>query len=443
VGLLAAIVGAAMPGAPAAGGAAPELTRRVADDAGSADAPVLFGIGIHVEPQGAVISRLVGPRPAEGARPLPRTLNAPRPMGDRPPPNYNDPPYFRRTVDDLGLLARLVERRGGRLTVQVQTPFTRVAVESKEPVLADLEKRGHEIALHFHEYAHLGQPCDRFGVDLWKAVMQEEIDWIRKSAVKTVRYWSGGNLYPGVLEAAAGVGLAVMSDYKNPHLQQSDARLQTVNPWRPAGGPREGDLAAFAAHDPRGRVVYLPDGIYASADYASLKRGRGGDSDARYFDLLTEGLETSLRAARPDRVNVFHLTVHPGEFRGIPREPYGVVDRWLTQTIDPLVKAGKVRWATFSEMAEAFTKWEQANPGVDPRSAATKAGSGAAPPAAAQVPAAAATAGEKSAPAAAPAAGRVAWSRCCVTMLWAEGSAGGSDPCLARGLRDKHGHATA
>jgi hypothetical protein len=31
------------------------------------------------------------------------------------------------------------------------------------------------------------------------------------------------------------------------------------------------------------------------------------------------------------------------------------------------MKAGKVKWAAFSEMADAFRAWEQKNPGVDSR----------------------------------------------------------------------------
>jgi len=155
-----------------------------------------------------------------------------------------------------------------------------------------------------------------------------------------------------------------MSDYKNPHVQRSDEQLQGVSPWRPSAGPKEGDVAAFARHGPKGKVIYLPVGIYPTVDFAAMKRA--GD-DSKYFDLMTEGLEQSLRAARKDRANVFHVTVHPGEFRGGPREPYGVIERWLAEVVDPLVKAGKVRWATFSEMADAFTKWEAAHPGVDPR----------------------------------------------------------------------------
>ena len=35
--------------------------------------------------------------------------------------------------------------------------------------------------------------------------------------------------------------------------------------------------------------------------------------------------------------------------------------------VEPLVGEGRIRWATFSEMADAFTAWEETHPGVDPR----------------------------------------------------------------------------
>lgn len=364
-----------------------ELSRKVTAGAGSSESPVLFCIGIHVEPHGAKVSGLTGQVVAEvvglppGALPPGLTGSPPGPRGNLPllpPPNYNDKPYFQRTVEDLGILAQMAERRGGKLSVQVQTPFTRVAAESKAPILADLEKRGHEVCLHFHEDAHLGRNCERLPAATWTAVMKEEIDYIKKAGAQKVRYWSGGNLFAGVLDAAAAAGLDVFSDHKNPRVQQSDPRLMTVTPWRPAGGPTADDLDAFARHDPKGRIVYLPVGAYTTADYASLKRGRGPQADAQYFDFMTESLDRSLRAARKDRVNVFHITVHPGEFRGNPRQPYGIIEKWLTEIVDPLAKTGKVRWATFSEMADAYAAWEKAHPGADPRTGES------APPAPAQ-----------------------------------------------------------
>jgi hypothetical protein len=72
-------------------------------DSGSsrADAVLLFGIGIHVEP-------LDGERPGQG--------------------DYNNPVFFGHHVEDIRILAKMVERYGAKLTVQTQTPFTLMAI---------------------------------------------------------------------------------------------------------------------------------------------------------------------------------------------------------------------------------------------------------------------------------------------------------------------------
>jgi hypothetical protein len=153
-----------------------------------------------------------------------------------------------------------------------------------------------------------------------------------------------------------------MSDYKNPRTQRDDERLLAVNPWRPAAGPQETDLAGFARHSATGPVIYLPNGVFERVDHTAMRRAADLGGDYPYFDSLTRGLELSLRAARADRVNVFHITVHAGEFRGGPQaeRPFAVLDDWLDAVVAPAVRAGKIRWATFSEMAAAYTAREQA-----------------------------------------------------------------------------------
>jgi peptidoglycan/xylan/chitin deacetylase (PgdA/CDA1 family) len=367
------------------------LARRVPADAGSADAPLLFCIGMHIEPFGATVSRLVSSNSAPPQRPPGAAKGGPGfggPGGRRL--DYNDEVFFRRHCQDIRTVAALVEKFGGKLTVQAQTPFTSVAARTGDKILGELEQRGHEIGLHLHEDAHLGRGSESLPPETWAAVMREQLDLLRQAGATRLRYWSGGNLYAHLLDAASRAGLDVMSDHKNPRQQRTDARLLAIHPWRPAGGPTEDDLAAFTRHDPRGKVIYLPDGIFARADHASMRRSAEAGGDWGYFDTLTEGLELSLRAARPDRVNVFHFTIHAGEFRGPPSAPapFAVLEAWLRDVLAPLVRAGKVRWATFSEMADAYVKWEKTNAGVDPRGPATR-GVGAGTKSASAAPAAA------------------------------------------------------
>ena len=368
---LLVVVDAQRRGPPPGGGRPPNrpepsasgtLSRTVAQDAGSPNAPVVIGIGIHIEPFGATVSDKVGlpPRPAGAVR------------GGGRPADFNEPEFFARHVESLRTVAAMVEKAGGRLTVQAQMPFTTVAATRGERVLSDLEAKGHEIALHFHEDAHLGPRSERLPVATWTAVLKEQLDSIARAGVKKpVAYWSGGNLYPQLLQAASNAGLKYNSDFKNPRTQETPQELIGIFPWRPSGGASESDVGAFARHDPAGPIVFLPEGDYPVTDFAANRRAAGGDY--AYFDSVTEALERTLRGARADRVNVFHVTFHTAEFRGQPGRPFDVIDQWLTKVVTPLVRARKVKWGTYSQMATAYEAWEKSHPGVEPRSATAPA----------------------------------------------------------------------
>jgi hypothetical protein len=218
-----------------------------------------------------------------------------------------------------------------------------MALQTGNPVLADLAQHGHEIALHFHEDAHLGQNSAALPVETWSAVMDEELALVREaSGVSRIRYWSGGNLYPHLYEAATRVGLDVNSDWKNPRTQTTDLALAGVHPWRPAGGTDGTNFTQFVQHDPHGAVVFLPEGQYDKDNFAAMRRSEDTGGDEAYFAYLAEALMASLAVARAGWTNVFHFTVHPGEFRGDP-----------------------------------YIAWEARHPGVDPRG--TMAGESAVP----------------------------------------------------------------
>jgi len=314
---------------------------------------LLFGIGIHIEPLGATTSQIVN----GGVQ------NQFKRLG----PDYHNLKLFQRHVQDIRTIAGIVEQHSGKLTVQAQTPFTQVAIQSGETILADFEKSGHEIALHFHEDAHLGRNSEQLPASTWAAVMAEEISLIKQAGAAEVRYWSGGNLYPHLLEAASQAGLEVMSDWKNRETQTTDKSLIGINPWRPAASPDGADVTGFAQHDPDGKIIFLPEGDYSRTDFPSMRRAKNTGGDEGYFEFLKASLYHSIESAQPDKVNVFHFTIHPGEFRGNSAQPYSILDRFLAEVVDPLVQNGSVEWATFSQMADAYEAWEKANPGIDPR----------------------------------------------------------------------------
>lgn len=203
---------------------------------------------------------------------------------------------------------------------------------------------------------------------VWSAVMTEEIDFIRACGVEgPIRYWSGGNLYPDVLEAASAAGLDVYSDWKDPRTQSTHPAFIGVHPWRPSSGTDGSDATAFVEHDPNGPVIFLPPGEIDPFAFSHKRQITAQGGDAAWFEVIEEALLASVEAASSDRVNAYHFTVHLGEFVSNPNEPLAIVDLFLTQVVDPLVASGKVRWATFSEMADAFIEWEKTHPGVDPR----------------------------------------------------------------------------
>lgn len=289
---------------------------------------LLFAIGVHVEPHR----------------------------------EYRDPARYDLDRARLLRLAEVVERHGGRLAIQVQRPFTETAQKRGDAILADLAARGHEIALHFHEDVQLPNANARPVAD-WIAALRREIVLIEALTGHPVTTWSGGNLYAQAFEAAAAAGLEVNINYKDPTTQGIPAPFMVLTPWRPGGS---GSISERTTHDPDGEIVYVPSGVYPA--HCPGAEGVPKPYTYRGFDYVTIALRNSLHAAVPGRVNTFIATVHPGDFLGPgdDEQEFAIWEEWLTRIVDPLVKGGRVRWATVVEMAEAYRTWEAGQGGAAP-----------------------------------------------------------------------------
>ncbi len=302
-----------------------DFTETIPADVG-AGAVVLFTIGVHVEPHR----------------------------------EYLDPARYELDRTRLVRLAGIVERHGGRLTIQVQRPFTEEAQRRGDSLFSDLARAGHEIALHYHEDFHLPNAGVRPAAD-WIAALQREIALIEALSGQRVITWSGGNLYPEMFTAAAAVGIEVNINYKDPTTQGIPVPFLVTNPWRPAGS---GSVSERTTHDRSGEIVYVPSGVWP----AHCPGAEGVPKPYTYwaFDYVTVALRNSLHVAAPGKVNTFIATVHPGDFLAPADDEaeFDVWEAWLARIVDPLVEAGRIRWATVAEMATAFATWEKGSAGV-------------------------------------------------------------------------------
>lgn len=273
---------------------------------------------------------------------------------------YLDPARYDLDRARILRLAEIVERHGGRLTVQVQRPFTEVAQQRGDRLLLELARRGHEVALHYHEDFHLPNASVR-PVSAWVSALRREIALIETLSEQRVTTWSGGNLYPHAFEAAVAVGLENHINYKDLATQGIPAPFMVLTPWRPVGS---GSVSERTTHDPDGKIVYVPCGVYPA--HCPGAEGVPKPYSCRGFDYVTIALRNSLRAALPADVNTFIATVHPGDFLAPADDEveFALWEAWLAQTVDPLVASGRVRWATVTEMAAAFDAWQGASAGT-------------------------------------------------------------------------------
>lgn len=292
-------------------------------------AVLLFEIGVHVEPFG---------------------------LSERDPADYGNEGFYRRHAAYLRSLADMAEKHGGRLTVQVQSPFIDYAPQY-DNVIGELHARGHEIALHFHEDAHLGPNSSRLPASRWISVVTEQIAKIKALGVDRVRMWSGGNLYSQVLEVAAATGLDVKADWKDPATQLLDPRLKKTTPWRPAGSPDGADVTLFAQHNPDAAMVFVPPGI--RDPFGAVSAGiYGAPNPAQALqDYWSDGLAGSLSASaqQPTLTHTFSITLHPSELQLNRLGGDATLDEWLSREIDPLFIAGRLKWMTYSQIADAYT----------------------------------------------------------------------------------------
>ena len=165
-------------------------------------------------------------------------------------------------------------------------------------------------------------------------------------------------------------GVRTLSALKISYTQKSYDYLYT-NPWRPSDCDALTDIDSFLTHDPDNDLVYIPG-------YGSnlTKRHERVELKVRRF------AGQFIKYAEAERVNSMNLVLHVDAFQSADPDSDSVyiqvqgsgnpvitysdeflqhLQYWndmLENTIDPLVQAGYLQWATQAEILDDYLAWE-------------------------------------------------------------------------------------
>lgn len=249
----------------------------------------------------------------------------------------------------LESLAERLAAHGARLTVQPEATFVRGALTWDPAWFDRMEALGTDWSVHLHDEDGGAEGVEAAARDARRAF---------EEAGRTVTDLNGGfGVGPWArLEAA---GFRSLSAYKNADTQQG-LPLGYAQPWRPADGTTSADEAAFGVHDPAGPLVYLPGMAVREADHARL---------ADFGDRV---LSQALAHTRAGFVQSWYFLDHVDAFgpsededalaawleAGELAAELDLVERLFSDVLDPEVAAGRVRYASPTEVAAEFLEWE-------------------------------------------------------------------------------------
>jgi hypothetical protein len=128
-------------------------------EVGSQQAPLLFGIVVHIEP-------------SEG---------------------YKIEEKYRADAERLRRVASIVASHEGKMTIQTQPPFVETDLRLNDEFHHEMALLGNEIALHMHEDVYVGADSDHLPPEVYEDAMRSLKQQIEKASGAIVTTWSGGN----------------------------------------------------------------------------------------------------------------------------------------------------------------------------------------------------------------------------------------------------------
>ncbi len=301
----------------------------------------------------------------------------------------SDEGFFWRKSIVFAELARLFHQHGGFLNIQPELEWALAAKKYAADMLSELaDQYNVTFSTHTHGPVCKGADGTPYGSAYCKAHHHHPSDHntnldendivnyiqIRRQKLEALSNISvsdhNGNFDMVNKDLLSPAGVQTLSVFKSKYTQKSYDALYT-NPWRPSNANALEDISLFLTHDKTQPLIYIPgvgSNITKRHERVPLKVRRFAGQFIKHADT--------------ERVNAMNLVLHVDAFisddpagdsdyivvsgSGDPEFTFsdeflthlGYWDEMLTETIDPLVEAGYLQWASHEEIADAFIQWE-------------------------------------------------------------------------------------
>ncbi len=289
--------------------------------------------------------------------------------------------YFAQKSEVFEAIANIMKSHGGYLTIQPEREWAlgANAAAARDGSTNVLKKLADTYNVHYSTHTH-GPACveengtthngdECKGHSEWTsnpitpaavAAYALERKQIIEAASGTKVTDHNGNFDAADWGPLAQAGFTTMSAYKD-HTTQRMLKEVFNNPWRVSNVDGIKDPTGFEKHNPSGPMIYVP-GV--------------GQSVPRYHPYVPEYVSRAISQfvafADPERVNTLYVVLHVDHYAsttGLRPDVYmtsdefkndiGVLDTLLTNTVDPLVNAGYLKWSSLADTGQAFSDWER------------------------------------------------------------------------------------
>lgn len=273
---------------------------------------------------------------------------------------------YRKRRDDVDAVRAIAEAHGARLSIHGNGEFWEYAREEGDAsrVRAWITA-GHHVGVHMHSVYRRGLhdwpqlPAGQQTADRVRSLWQDHTDALRTllpehAVAGATPFNFQGGAFDSLMQA---FGFSILGGGRH-EIATDLLGHPPFNPWRPGAAALEEDLSnqdyLIVFHCPQ-----ITEAKPHGPQPAVFQDARVPHLQVEFLQVLMER-ERQARTAGVEKRWLFGFLTHDNQSPATTRAEVERLFTWL----DPFVKAGQARYASFDEVAASFIDWEGRHPGV-------------------------------------------------------------------------------